>query len=195
MSGLALQARRRGLYLLLLTVAIAAVVIYWGIPRHAVRTAKRGLLSHSAPAAPAAPAAPGAAVPSPTASNLSPNGQEPSHVADLLNSPTTDIHSDLRIVNELFDQFRSAIHGPNPVGENAEIVAALTGKNKVGFAFLPPNHPAINAKGELVDRWGTPFFFHQLSSDQMQIRSAGPDHKMYTDDDEVMTPGLYPPHL
>ena len=136
-----------------------------------------------------------AAAPSPAASNLSPNGEEPSHVADLLNSPTTDIHSDLRIVNELFDQFRSAVHGPNPVGENAEIVAALTGKNKLGYAFLPPHHPAINAQGELVDRWGTPFFFHQLSSDQMQIRSAGPDHKMYTDDDEVMTPGLYPPHL
>lgn len=154
--------------------------------------------------APGAPAPRQAAPPSPSAPPsgksaagpvISPNGEEASHVADQLNSPSTDIHSDLRIVNELFDQYRSAVHGPNPVGENAEIVAALTGKNRLEYCFLPPNHPAINAAGQLVDRWGTPFFFHQLSSDQMQIRSAGPDRKLYTADDEVLTPGLYQPHL
>ena len=141
------------------------------------------------------PAAPAPSAAASTGPILSPNGEEASHVADQLNSPSTDIHSDLRIVNELFDQYRSAVHGPNPVGENAEITAVLTGKNSLDYYFLPPHHPAINAAGQLIDRWGTPFFFHQLSSDQMQVRSAGPDHKMYTADDEVLTPGLYPPHL
>jgi len=192
MTGSTQQARRRGRYLWLLTAVIAAVVIYLGIPRRALRKARRVMASHSAPAAPVAVPAP---APSAARPHLSPNGEEPSHVADQLNSPSTDIHADLRVVNELFDQFRSAVHGPNPVGENAEIVAALTGKNKLGFAFLPPDSPAINPDGQLVDRWGTPFFFHQLASDEMQIRSAGPDRKMYTDDDEVITPGLYPPHL
>jgi hypothetical protein len=43
----------------------------------------------------------------------------------------------------------------------------------------------INARGELVDYWGTPFFFHQLSGTEMEIRSAGPDRVMWTVDDLV----------
>jgi hypothetical protein len=171
-------------------VAIAAAFYFWP-PGSAPRS---GTGTLSPPGKVAAPSIP-AGTPAAGGPILSPNGEEASHVADQLNSPSTDIHADLRTVNELFDQFRSAVHGPNPVGENADIVAVLTGKNKLGYSFLPPNHPAINAAGQLVDRWGTPFFFHQLSSDQMQIRSAGPDRKMYTEDDEVLTPGLYQPHL
>ncbi len=44
----------------------------------------------------------------------------------------------------------------------------------------------INAGGELVYSWGTPFFFHQLSATQMEIRSAGPDRVMWTADDLVV---------
>jgi hypothetical protein len=119
----------------------------------------------------------------------------PSHLADLLNSPTTDIKADLRLLDDIFQQYRSAMHGDDPIGDNKDITAALTGKNKLDFAFIPKNNPAINSKGELCDRWGSPFFFHQLSGTEMQIRSAGPDKKLFTDDDIVITPGLYPPHL
>ncbi len=97
------------------------------------------------------------------------------HLADRLNAPASDIASDLRLLNDIFVQYRSATHGDNPVGENVEITAVLTGRNKLGFSFIPKDHPAINARGELCDRWGTPFFFHQLSGVQMEIRSAGPD--------------------
>ena len=37
-----------------------------------------------------------------------------------------------------------------------------------------------------VDPWGTPYFFHQLSSTEMEIRSAGPDKRLWTDDDVVV---------
>jgi len=37
----------------------------------------------------------------------------------------------------------------------------------------------------LVDAWGTPFFFHQLSGHEMEIHSAGPDKIMWTADDLV----------
>lgn len=114
--------------------------------------------------------------------------EEPSHLADALNSPGGDIHADLRILDEVFRQFRSSTHGLNPVGENREITAALTGRNRLGFAFIPPGHPAINSRGELCDRWGTPFFFHQLSGIHMEIRSAGPDRQSWNADDEVLTP-------
>lgn len=114
--------------------------------------------------------------------------EERSHLADNLNSAATDVHSDLRLVNEIFTAYRGAVRSGNPVGENAEITAVLTGRNKLGFAFIPKDSPAINRKGELCDRWGTPYFFHQISGEQMEIRSAGPDLRLWTADDEILTP-------
>jgi hypothetical protein len=113
---------------------------------------------------------------------------ERSHLTDNLNSPATDVHSDLRLVNEIFIAYRGALRSGNPVGENAEITAVLTGHNKLGFAFIPKDCAAVNRKGELCDRWGTPYFFHQISGEKMEIRSAGPDLRLWTADDEVLTP-------
>jgi hypothetical protein len=114
---------------------------------------------------------------------------EVSHLADTLNSPATDIRSDLRVVAEIIGAFRSNFpQAGNPVGNNAEITAVLTGKNQLRLALIPPNHPAINAAGELCDRWGTPFFFHAETGTKMEIRSAGPDKKFHTADDAVLSP-------
>jgi hypothetical protein len=114
--------------------------------------------------------------------------EEPSRLADGLNAPGGDVRTDLRIVDQIFSAYRSALRTGNPVGENAEITAALRGSNRLGFAFIPAGHPAINAKGELCDRWGVPFFFHQISGEKMEIRSAGPDRTLWTADDAVFTP-------
>ena len=114
--------------------------------------------------------------------------EERSRLADGLNSPQGDVHSDLRLVNAVFVAYRGAIRAGNPVGENNEITASLMGRNKLGYAFIPPDCPAVNSRGELCDRWGTPYFFHQLSGEQMEIRSAGPDHHLWTEDDQVLTP-------
>ncbi len=74
--------------------------------------------------------------------------------------------------------------GGNPVGTNKEITDALNGGNPKQARLLPEGQ-AVNGNGELVDRWGTPYFFHQLSKVDMEIRSAGPDKKMWTEDDTV----------
>jgi hypothetical protein len=129
-----------------------------------------------------------AAAPGAAAKAGAPSQEERSRLADDLNSPSDDVHSDLRLVNEIFIAYRGATHMENPVGENAEITAVLKGRNRLGYAFIPADNPAINAKGELCDRWGTPFFFHQLSGQRMEIRSAGPDHRLWTVDDQVLTP-------
>jgi len=113
---------------------------------------------------------------------------ERSRLADGLNSTAGDVHADLRLVNSIFIAYREAVHAGNPVGENAEITAALRGRNKLGFAFILADNPAINSSGELCDRWGTPYFFHQLSGERMEIRSAGADRRLWTADDEVLTP-------
>lgn len=106
-----------------------------------------------------------------------------------LNRPDSTVARDLETLTHLLDAWRSNFpRDGNPVGENAEITAALVGENSLGLALIPKNHPAINARGELCDRWGTPFRFHQLSGQRMEIRSAGPDRVFATGDDAVWTP-------
>jgi hypothetical protein len=92
----------------------------------------------------------------------------------------------------VLSNMRIAIHsygsrfGGNPVGTNPEITKALQGDNPKQVKFIRGESGLrINARGELVDYWGTPFFFHQLSGTEMEIRSAGPDRVMWTVDDLV----------
>jgi hypothetical protein len=76
--------------------------------------------------------------------------------------------------------------GGNPVGTNPEITAALNGQNPKGINFIKSETGMrVNENGEMVDAWGTPFFFHQLSGTDMEIHSAGPDRIMWTSDDLV----------
>ena len=62
---------------------------------------------------------------------------------------------------------------------------AVMGGNAVQAKLGPPEGQSLNENGELVDRWGTPYFFHQLSKNNMEIRSAGPDRVMWTGDDVI----------
>jgi len=89
--------------------------------------------------------------------------------------------SDLQRITLMLRDYRT-IAGDNPIGSNAEIVEALAGDNPRQAKILPDDLPR-NGNGELVDRWGTPYFFHQLSRKSMEIRSAGSDKKMWTSDD------------
>ena len=103
--------------------------------------------------------------------------------------PNGSVEQDLEILSLVFDGWLTNFpHGGNPVGENVEITAALTGRNRLKLEMIPAEHPAINAKGELCDRWGTPLFFHQISGMEMELRSAGPDRRLHTDDDVLWSP-------
>jgi hypothetical protein len=74
----------------------------------------------------------------------------------------------------------------NPVGTNPEITAELNGGNPKHINFIQPDAGMrINEKGELVDVWNTPLFFHQISGTETEIHSAGPDKIMWTSDDLV----------
>jgi hypothetical protein len=143
------------------------------------------------PLANGAPAAPAAAAANTSEAPRRPDAAPPerSTLVDALNAPDTDIRADLRLVSEILDTFRTNfLQTGNPTGTNAEITAALTGQNRLRLALIPPDHPAINREGELCDRWGTPFFFHAESATRMDIRSAGPDRKMWNEDDVVLSP-------
>ena len=110
-------------------------------------------------------------------------------IAAPLNAPGSTVARDLDILSQIFEAWQSNFpREGNPVGENAEITAALMGANGLEVALIPKGHRAVNERGELCDRWGTPFRFHQLSGTRMEIRSAGPDRKFATEDDAVWTP-------
>jgi len=92
----------------------------------------------------------------------------------------------------VLDNVRHAIRdygsrfGGNPVGVNSEITRQLNGDNPKQANFINPDAGMrLSDQGELVDPWGTPYFFHQLSGTEMEIRSAGPDKIMWTEDDLV----------
>ncbi|HEX8280761.1 MAG TPA: hypothetical protein VF551_05255 [Chthoniobacterales bacterium] len=88
-------------------------------------------------------------------------------------------------VSLMIRDYRS-LAGENPVGTNAEIMSAVMGGNPKQAKLGPPEGMQLNEKGELIDRWGTPYFFHQLSRDHMEIRSAAADKVMWTEDDAVV---------
>lgn len=117
------------------------------------------------------------------------NSADPVSAALELNSPRHDIARDLVLLDTVFTNWRLDFpRTGNPVGENSDITSAFTGNNPLRLAYIPPAHPAINAEGELSDRWGTPFRFHALAGDRMELRSAGPDKKFGTPDDALLTP-------
>jgi hypothetical protein len=99
--------------------------------------------------------------------------------------PSMDAATVLGNMRVTLNQYRSMFN-ENPVGTNPEITEALNGDNPKQARFIKEESGLrINGKGELVDYWGTPFFFHQLSGTEMEIHSAGPDKVMWTADDLV----------
>lgn len=102
---------------------------------------------------------------------------------DALPGSDQPAEADLAFIQDLLKTYRAA-YRENPFGgENEEIVAGLTGRNARGLVVLPPEHPSINERGQLLDRWGTPYHFHALSREIMEVTSAGPDLQLFTDDD------------
>jgi hypothetical protein len=149
-------------------------------------------VSKAAPAAPDTAAAPSAAqnpVTAPPATAAVPSIKATAAASSLpigARPPDvrTDYRADLDNVRLMLRDYRTLM-GENPVGSNAEIMKAVMGGNPKRARLGPPEGQNVNASGELVDRWGTPYFFHQISANQMEIRSAGPDGVMWTTDDVV----------
>jgi hypothetical protein len=96
--------------------------------------------------------------------------------------PATVVQNVSRVIRQYGEMF-----GGNPVGNNQEITSELSGKNPKHINFISTDAGmTINGNGELVDPWGTPYFFHQLSGADTEIHSAGPDRIMWTADDIVV---------
>jgi hypothetical protein len=93
--------------------------------------------------------------------------------------------NDLVLMSRLMDNslllLKSAAN--RPLSANEDWAALFRGQNAAHERFLPDRHVAFNARGQLIDRWGTPLFFHAMGSGRYEVRSAGPDGRLWTDDD------------
>jgi hypothetical protein len=98
--------------------------------------------------------------------------------------PEPDGRAEVEAIGYMLRDYRTRMH-ENPVGSNAEIMRAVMGGNPANAKLGPPPGQVVNEQGELIDQWGTPYFFHQNSKDSMEIRSAGADRKMWTSDDVI----------
>ncbi|WP_156344994.1 hypothetical protein [Verrucomicrobium spinosum] len=87
----------------------------------------------------------------------------------------------------MLELYRRACGG-TPCGHNELIVSSILGSNEKNVQLLPSDSPAIQ-RGELVDEWGTPYWFHTLTDRYIEVRSAGPDRELFTSDDITTHPG------
>jgi len=97
---------------------------------------------------------------------------------------------DLRKLHHVLGGYFSVIKDPSrfPIGGNADLAAALRGENANREVFLPAGHAIFSKDGLIQDRWGTPVIVHPEGWRQIELRSAGPDKKPYTEDDLVILP-------
>lgn len=185
--------KRPGPYILTLLLIILVVIAVWLFQALTSPALQEAVKRKKSPAT-SVPTEPLAHLPSPTAT---PNGttfsaagvdMELQARADSLHSTDHGADRDLQIVAEFIDTFARATGG-QPIGENADITAALTGTQFPGqkARVFPQQHRAVK-NGQLVDRWGTPLWFHPNSGHQMEIRSGGPDKQLFTMDDVVLNP-------
>lgn len=183
------MSRIRPLFFVLIVTA-AGLALWLALRRQSVPERDVGEGPPVAPPVASAPApapTPALSVPATQGIVASLQEAEVSRLAAGLNAPEGSVQRDLMILDGVLQAWRSNFRAAgNPVGDNIEITAALAGGNDVGVAFIPRDHTAINQRGQLCDRWGTPFFFHQIAGDQMELRSAGPDRRLYTEDDAVL---------
>ena len=93
--------------------------------------------------------------------------------------------NDLLLMSRLMDNSLLLLKGAanQPLSANEDWGALFRGQNAAHERFLADAHVAFNARGQLIDRWGTPLFFHALGGNRYEVRSAGPDGKLWTDDD------------
>jgi len=104
-------------------------------------------------------------------------------IANSMHTKSVDAEVDLGSLEQLFELYRFVFKA-NPVGsENQEIMAQLLGSNAKKLVFFPRDHSSLDAEGVLLDRWGAPYYFHPLSAQLMDVRTAGPDGKLWTKDD------------
>lgn len=194
-DGWGLESFYRVKWIVIILTALMICVVAGGI----------WMLAHlgATPVAPA-PAITGAPVPQFRATELPGEGSGPapapgasanpltmgSPLAAELNVPNGDAERDVQALHGMIRQYLRILHGKQgpPIGDDMDLAHALTGHNPMKAVLIPPGNQALSPDGHLRDRWGTPYFIHPIGYGAYEVRSAGPDRKMFTSDDVVDGP-------
>ena len=108
-----------------------------------------------------------------------------------LNAPDGTPQQDVDALFGLIRQYHEALQrraGP-PIGDDADLARVLKGANPLRLVVVPATHPVFSADGRMRDRWGTPYHLHAKGRGAYEVRSAGPDKRLFTPDDVVGRPG------
>jgi len=145
-------------------------------PVHAREAARKARSSNAA-----SPKEPGGVAPEPGRSN---EGVGEAILRDYADPNKTPEH-DLALVAQLMNNFTLLVKtaADRPLSANEDWSRALRGMNPSHERFLAENHIILNSRQQLVDRWGTPLFFHAVGKGRYVLRSAGPDRRLWTSDD------------
>lgn len=175
--------KRPGPYILTLLLAVLAILTVWMVKvlddpaiRQAVR--KKGTSGKEAAGVPPEPGPP--LLPVQKAEPMDAAFQE-MH-AEMIREDTSP-ERELEIIQELLVQSQRAL-GPGSYGDNNDITRTLVGNTKEGI-WLPRTSPRIQ-NGEVLDRWGSPYWFHANDGKRIEIRSPGPDRELFTGDDVIL---------
>ncbi len=101
----------------------------------------------------------------------------------------TTLEQDLVLVARAMDSFLLLVKPAQrgPLADNEDWAAAWQGHRASREAFISAGHRILK-NGRLVDRWDSPLFFHALGGQRFEVRSAGPDRSLWTDDDIQRNP-------
>ncbi len=103
---------------------------------------------------------------------------------DPFSEPIEDLRALDRVISGYFSIVKN--HAGYSIGGNGDLAAALRGENAYRQRFVPADHRVFGPDGRILDRWGTPVFVHPLAARNLELRSAGPDRELFTDDDVVL---------
>lgn len=93
----------------------------------------------------------------------------------------------VRVVGQMMLDYYSVFQAI-PTGTQEEIFARFRGKNSRGLVYYPDGHPAVDAAGRPLNGEGQPIIVHVVAATLgvFELRDAGADGEMYTEDDLVM---------
>jgi len=99
-----------------------------------------------------------------------------------------DFHNEASNLIEGLQQYKEFV-GSYPSGSAVEISRALSGQTDKKVLILATSKNKKNAKGEIVDPWGSPLQFY-FAHNGVLIRSAGPN-KVFEDSSVATSDDLY----
>lgn len=111
-----------------------------------------------------------------------------SHARTRANPQVEEFQADADNLITGLQQYKEFV-GSYPSGNLVEISRALSGQTEKKVLILATGKNKKNAKGEIIDPWGTPLQFY-FAQNGVMIRSAGPN-KVFEDSKTPGTDDLY----